>query len=697
MATKKLLFYLSSQHNLIVKLLIFFISAAIIVYIMPVEGKFRYSYVKGKAWLHEDYLAPFDFAINKSSDEIKSEQDQLVLESKNYYSFNSSILPLKIRTLAADLDSFTTRLTGLQASNYLPSDTDREKIKQNGIEWLTKIYETGLLTHKVNPPAAGRSSLIIIVKNNIAEEENPENLFTPESALDFICQELYAQSVWKDPELKLFFEKFIEPNVQFNEELTGSALNRSIDNIADSRGMISKGEPVISKGELVTPEKFQMLESIRTEYESRMGSFRINSLWVIAGQFIIVTTLLAMLLLFLILLRKDIFQDSIQLSFLFSLIVAEVLVSSFFLHLSPLSIYLFPFCIMPIIIRAFFDTRLALFAHMLTMLIMGFLVPNPYEFFVIQMVGGIACIFSIVSMRKRSQLFITITLLTAAYLISFCGITLMVEGRFSSINLIDLAWLAGSASLTLFSYPFIYFIEKVFGFTSDVSLLELSDTNNPLLKELALRAPGTFQHSLQVANLAEAVIYRIGGNSLLTRTGALYHDIGKMALARYFIENQMTGVNPHDELGFDESARIIISHVKHGITLGRKKGLPEKVIDFIRTHHGNSRVQYFYKSFLRNYPHVEVDENAFRYPGPIPFSRETAVVMMADAVEATSRSLKNISSETIDAMVEDIINSQIQDNQFINSDITFKDITLTKRIFKKMLMNIYHIRVEYPK
>ncbi|MCB0821009.1 MAG: HDIG domain-containing protein, partial [Bacteroidetes bacterium] len=460
--------------------------------------------------------------------------------------------------------------------------------------------------------------------------------------------QLYGKREWKDPELKLFFEKFLEPNVIFNQQLTNSAVNKAIENISDSRGMVSRGEPVISKGETVTPEKYQMLESLRQEYESRMGSFRINSIWVIAGQFVIITTLLAMLLLFLILLRKDIFEDSIQLSFLFSLIVVEVILASIMVKLSPVSIYLFPFCVMPIIIRAFFDTRLALFSHMLSMLIIGFLVPNPYEFFVIQMVGGIACIFSIVSMRKRSQLFITITLLTGAYIVTFSGITLMIEGRLSSINWVDLAWLAGSASLTLFSYPLIYFIEKLFGFTSDVSLLELSDTNNPLLKELAFRAPGTFQHSLQVANLAEAAIYRIGGNTLLTRTGALYHDIGKMELARYFIENQLTGVNPHDELGFDESARIIISHVKHGINKARKNGLPEKVIDFIRTHHGTSRVQYFYKSFLRNFPDAEVDENAFRYPGPIPFSRETAVVMMADAVEATSRSMKEVNSESID-------------------------------------------------
>ena len=512
-----------------------------------------------------------------------------------------------------------------------------------------------------------------------------------------IAQHLYKSNAWTDPELKLFFERFISPNVFYSDQLTQSARKKAIENISLTRGMVSKGELIISKGELVTPEKFQIMESVRLEYEAQVGSLKIDSFWVISGQAIMVGLLLSMLLMFLIILRRDLFEDSIKLSFLFSLVVAEVVLVSFMARFNVLSIYLFPFCIMPIIIRAFFDTRLAMFAHLLTIMIVGFLVPNPFEFFTIQMLGGIACIFSIVNMRKRSQLFITITLLTLVYFACYVGITLMVEGQLEALKIREMFWLAGSASLSLFSYPIIYFIEKVFGYTSDVSLLELSDTNNPLLKQLAFQAPGTFQHSLQVANLAEAAISRIGGNTLLTRTGALYHDIGKMELARYFIENQVTSVNPHDELDFDESARLIVSHVKHGIQLARKNALPEKIIDFIRTHHGTSRVQYFYRSFLRNYPDVEVDENAFRYPGPIPFSRETVVVMMADAVEATSRSLKVVNSETIDKLVEDTIRFQIEENQYINANITFRDINAIKKIFKKMLMNIYHVRVEYPK
>ena len=698
MATpRKLLFYLSNQHNLIVKLTIFFISVALMVYVMPREGKFRFEFVKGKVWLHEDFIAPFDFAINKSDSEIREETNLIERAGKKYYVHDSQVLFEKQRDLPAELDSFIRRVTGVDASAYAPAQKDRLKILENGREWLSNLYVKGIIQNVLDSPEKSASNLVVEMHDNIAEEKRISDYYTKNAAMDFLATNLYGSNKWEDPELKLFFERFITPNVFYSDQLTQSAREKAISNISLTRGMVSKGELVITKGELVTPEKFQILESVRQEYEAQLGSLQIDSFWVIAGQAGMITILLAMLLLFLILLRRDLFEDSLKLSFLFSLVVAEVVLVSLLTRMHVVSVYIFPFCIMPIIIRSFFDTRLALFAHLLTIMIIGFLVPNPFEFFIIQMTGGIACIFSIVNMRKRSQLFITITLLTLAYLACYGAITLMVEGQPSAIRYRDMSWLGASAALSLFSYPIIYFIEKVFGFTSDVSLLELSDTNNPLLKQLALQAPGTFQHSLQVANLAEAAISRIGGNTLLTRTGALYHDIGKMELARYFIENQVTGVNPHDELDFDESARLIISHVKRGIQLARKHSLPEKIIDFIRTHHGNSRVQYFYRSFLRNFPEAEVDEAAFRYPGPIPFSRETAVVMMADAVEATSRSLKIINSDTIDKLVEDIIRQQIEDNQYINANITFKDITAIKKLFKKMLMNIYHVRTEYPK
>jgi putative nucleotidyltransferase with HDIG domain len=306
-------------------------------------------------------------------------------------------------------------------------------------------------------------------------------------------------------------------------------------------------------------------------------------------------------------------------------------------------------------------------------------------------------IFSIVNMRNRSQIFISAILIFITYSVSYIGIIIIQEGNNDVITWFDFAWFGVSALLTLFSYPLIFVFEKIFGFTSDVSLLELSDTNGKLLRELASRAPGTFQHSLQVANLAEEAIYKIGGNSLLVRTGALYHDIGKMEMPMYFIENQAGGINPHDDLSFDESAAIIISHVIKGIEIAKKNNLPEQIIDFIRTHHGTTMTAYFYRSFLKAFPEEAVDESKFHYPGPIPYSKETAVLMMADSVEAASRSLKKYDVETIDALVDKIINSQISQNQFANADITFKDINVLKKIFKKKLMNIYHVRVEYPR
>ena len=325
------------------------------------------------------------------------------------------------------------------------------------------------------------------------------------------------------------------------------------------------------------------------------------------------------------------------------------------------------------------------------------MVPNPFEFVFIQLLGGIVTIFSIVNMHKRSQIFLTASFVFLTYSAAFIGINILQEGGLDSITALDFGWFAISAMLTVLSYPLIFIFEKIFGFISDVSILELSDTNGKLLRQLASVAPGTFQHSLQVANLAEEAIYTIGGNPLLVRTGALFHDIGKMENPLFFIENQMGGINPHQDLSYEDSAFIIIEHVIKGVEIAKKNNLPEQIIDFIRTHHGTTYTGYFYRSFKNEFPGEKIDEEKFRYPGPIPFSKETAVLMMADSVEAASRSLKKYDAETIDSLVENIINKQIEQSQFINSDITFKNINTIKKIFKKKLMNIYHVRVEYPR
>jgi putative nucleotidyltransferase with HDIG domain len=379
------------------------------------------------------------------------------------------------------------------------------------------------------------------------------------------------------------------------------------------------------------------------------------------------------------------------------LILIMVIITSAIAKYNPELVFLVPISIVPIIIRAFFDTRLALFVLLITIILTGYLVPNSFEFAFLQMITGIITIISVYKLQNRAQFFFTSLMIFLTYSITYSSIAIMQDGNFENIKNINFVWFAANATLTLFSYPLIFLFEKTFGFITDVSLMELSSTNTPLLRELSSKAPGTFQHSLQVANLAEEAIYSIGGNALLVRTGALYHDIGKMDMPLYFIENQIADSNPHDDLSYEESANIIIGHVINGIHKAKSHLIPEQIIDFIRTHHGTTKTRYFYSMHLKNLPADEaVDESIFTYHGPIPFSKETGVVMMADAVEASSRSLKVYDEHTISHLVDHIINKQIEENQLVNSDITLKDINNIKKIFKRKLMNMYHIRIEYP-
>ena len=377
------------------------------------------------------------------------------------------------------------------------------------------------------------------------------------------------------------------------------------------------------------------------------------------------------------------------------IVTCMLIVLSWSIKIKLPSVYYIPYCIVPIIIRILFDTRLALNIHLLVVLIAGFFVPNSFEFTFLQITAGMVSIYSIKNLIKREQFLVSAVLIFCNYFVAFLGILFIRNGSISSIEWVNFIPFVFSVLFSLLAYPLIYAFEELFGITSDVSLMELTNTNMKLLRDLAYKAPGTFQHSLQVANLAEAAIFKIGGNALLVRAGALYHDIGKMDDPQYFIENQNTGANPHDTLPYEKSAQIIIQHVNKGVEMARKHRLPETVINFIRTHHGNTRVDYFYQSFLKNFPEQLVDENTFRYPGPIPFSKETAVLMLADSVEAASRSLKEPDAQSISDLIERIINYKLDQNQLINSDITLKDIEIIKSIFKAMLIGIYHVRVDY--
>ena len=360
------------------------------------------------------------------------------------------------------------------------------------------------------------------------------------------------------------------------------------------------------------------------------------------------------------------------------------------------SVYLIPFILVPIFLKTFYDIRYALFVHIIALLLAGFWVPNSYQFVLMNFLAGLVGVFSLRSYYKRGILFYTATFVLASYAFIYVLLSMLQEGDLSQINWINVLWLTGNSFLILTVYPLVFLFERVFGFLSDATLFELSDTNQPLLRKLAEKAPGTFQHSMQVASLAEEAIIKVGGNSLLVRAGAMYHDIGKMENPHYFIENQHEGSNPHNELDFRTSAIMIIDHAIQGVEIGKKYNLPEKIIDFIRTHHGTSTVQYFYRSFLNSNPEEEVDINEFTYPGPKPSSKENAVLMMADSVEAASRTLKTYTPESISDLVENIVGRQAEEDQFSEADITFADITNTKEIFKNRLSNIYHSRIEYP-
>ncbi|MES2140091.1 MAG: HDIG domain-containing metalloprotein [Bacteroidota bacterium] len=687
---KKIISFIRHGHPIIYKCMLIIIGIAAIVYIFPKQGKFQYEFqnLKGKPWYHEDLIAPFDFAIKKSTDELEIEKAEIIKSAKPYFKYDNSIV-----------DARKLLLTTEFAAKW--DDKKNKKSKEKNlavaVKILDSIYSKGIIepTDIIENKPGDYS--IYVLNYNVAEEHDLKDFYTITSAYEYMHAQLLENESKVDAKFILpLLENSIAHSLFYDKETSDKVLKQAIDDISPSRDIILKDQSIVSKGEIIDAKKFQLLQSLKWEYEEQAGG-TVSYFFILLGQILIVTLCLALLIAFLAFFRNDIFLDNTKIIFILILIILQVLMTRLSINTQSFSIYLLPFCILPIIIRAFYDTRIALFVHLITVLIISFMAPSRFEFAFIQLVTGMMAIFSIVNTHNRSQIFISATLIFLTYSLAFIGITIIQEGGIDVMTWHDFAWFGISAMLTLFSYPLIFVFEKIFGFISDVSLLELSDTNGKLLRELASRAPGTFQHSLQVANLAEEAIYSIGGNALLVRTGALYHDIGKMEMPMYFIENQANGINPHEDLNYDESAAIIIGHVIKGIEIAKKNNLPEQIIDFIRTHHGTTITAYFYRSFQKAFPDEQIDIEKFRYPGPIPFSKETAVLMMADSVEAASRSLKKYDVDSIDSIVDLIINTQIEQNQFMNSDITFKDIYTLKKIFKKKLMNVYHLRVEYPR
>ncbi|MBI9038724.1 MAG: HDIG domain-containing protein [Bacteroidales bacterium] len=684
--------FLRNHYTDIYKGFLFVAMIVLLVMIFPKEGKFKYEFQKGKPWMHEVLIAPFDFAILKSTEKLEIERKAIRDKIKFYFDFDNNISTQKRQELIVDFNKkWSDKYTDSPDFQYM-----KEQSEQLCLSIFDSVMNVGIieLTSDIeNKPDDFR---IIVIRDQHANENELSKLFTIQTAYNFINTSLNLTQRFDNNLLLSVLENSLKQNVVFNDVITESEIANSLNNISLAHGMIQKGERIISKGELITPEKYHVLESLKIMYESQLGSST-TYYAIIAGQIILITIIVFVLFAFLLFFIRDVFNENRKILLVLIQIILMVFITSLVVKYQIDYLYVVPICIIPIILRAFFDTRIALFVHIITIILIGFLVPNSFEFVYLQLIAGVVTIFSIVDLQRRSQFFLTSLSIFVTYILIYIGISLIQEGSLAEIKLMYFALFAGSALLSLFSYPMIFIFEKVFGLITDVTLMELSNTNTKLLRELSMKAPGTFQHSLQVSNLAEEAIYEIGGNNLLVRTGALYHDIGKMDNPLYFVENQTTGINPHDELTNEESARIIIGHVIKGIEKAKKNKLPEQIIDFIRTHHGTRKAQYFYALEKNNTIEGEIiDESIFTYHGPIPFSKETSVLMMADSVEAASRSLKTHDEEKINSLVDKIIDAQLYDGQFANSDITMKEIEKIKKIFKKMLLNIYHVRIEYP-
>lgn len=698
------------QHDNIYKAFLFLVAIAAIVYMYPKKAEFEYDFERGRPWTHEDLIAPFDFSIRKTPEALEKERERIQGSVLPFYVHDPSVAIAKKEKLEKLIRDgwkdcrFSQDTASFSLKTFFGKDPqERDSLARDrhilvGKELLDTVFARGVA--KIldqHEPASDEAFRINRLKGNVVEQVPADSLFDFRRASRFVEHALDDYEDIDQEFLQDRIDRVLAYNVRHDQAKTERALEDRLDRLSPSRGKVEKDVLIISKGDIVDQEKYRKLRSLKHAYEEKIGGDKDH--WtILMGQSILVALSMLALLLFLTLFRKDVLQKNTKVVFLLLLIVLMTLATKVVVKTEILDPLLIPVCILPIIIRAFYDIRSALFIHFITVLIISFLVPEQYKFAFLQIIAGFVVIFSIVDMRKRAQFFNSAGVVFIAYTVAYFGLSTMRQGSIQELDAVAFAWLGGSAMLTLFAYPLIYFFEKLFGFLSEISLMELSDTNSSLLRDLATNAPGTFQHSLQVADLCEEVVREIGGDTLLVRAGALYHDIGKMDEPMFFIENQTPGNDPHKDTSPKESAKIIIGHVTGGIAKAKQHRLPDTLIDFIRTHHGSTRLEPFYRKQLKtlNQEEGSVDDSAFIYPGPLPYSKETAVLMLADSVEASSKSLKNYDADAIDALVESIIESRLRENQLINAPITLRDITRIKKILKRKLMNIYHVRIEYP-
>lgn len=664
----------------------------LISFMFPTSIQFDYTYEQGQRWKYKDLIAPFDFPILKPVEELEAERATILETRDPYFLYDETI---KNEEQASFEASFQARFQGLAAEADFPDLRKRpNRYLSAGSKLLSGIYETGIVSSDallVKTP----NGIVNIVRGNQITEQVPEKLLTVVKAKERVSKELQQLSITDVAYLLPLVQESIQPNIFYSDSLTNRFVNAQLDEVVTSRGMVTQGELIVTDDGIITEDILQKLESYKYQYESEVvDDTRGWLMWL--GHLILTSLIMAVLLLYIRMFHPGEFSKFNRLVF----ILVLVLVTSFAVFriesFNSLSIYLLPFAIVPIVIKNFYQPGIALFTHLVIVLIASFLSSLGYEFTFLQIVAGIVAVLSPTGPRDWSKILRSMGLLALTYVLGYLGLELIKEGNWRAIDWTVLTWLGLNVFLTLLAYPLVPLLGRLFGFTSDVVLLELSDVNRPALTELGLRAPGTLQHSLAVSNLSEAAVREIGGDTLLVKVAALYHDIGKTVEPLYFIENQ-SGRNPHEDLTDIESAQVIINHVTEGVRLAKKYGLPMVLIDFIKSHHGTTRVEYFYRAFAKTQPEgTLVDDAAFRYPGPLPKSKEEGVMMIADSVEAAGRAMKDPTHEGIDTLVDSIIEGKVRNGQLNDCELTFAELQRVRELFKSMLKSMYHARVEYP-
>lgn len=667
-------------RNLATKTVLVCITVAIIVWFLPRNEGRMYRYDVGKPWMYGSVIAKFDFPIYKTDEAIKHEQDSLLKHFQPYYSLNPLIEKKQVERFLHDYE---------QGINGLPKEYVGIVARQ-----MQEIYQMGIInTNEYNNIFKDSTSMIRFVSGKNAKSLKVSSFYSTIAAYEhiFANEKLAAQRAILS---RCNLNNYIEANIVYDKEKSDAEKNDLLSSIPLASGMVMSGQKIIDRGEIVNDYTCRVLNSFDKEMKRR-SSTQDEIMTTFIGQILFVLILVMMFTSYLTLFRKDYFEKPRSLTMLYTMITLFPILVSMMMKHNFFSVYIIPFAMAAIFVRVFMDSRTAFINHVTMILICAAAVKYQYEFIIVQLASGLVAIYSLRELSKRSQIFITAILVTISSCIVYLALQLMQDNQVFNIDPSMYTYFIINGIFLLLSYPMMYLIEKMFGFISNVTLFELSNTNKGLLRNLSEIAPGTFQHSITVGNLAAEIANRIHANSLLVRTGALYHDIGKMTNPVFFTENQ-AGVNPHDQLSDLESAQIIISHVTEGLKLAEKFNLPGIIKDFISTHHGTGLTKYFYINYCNEHPDEQVDKEMFQYPGPNPFTREQAILMMADTVEAASRSLNEYTEESISTLTNKLIDSQVADGFFRECPITFRDIALAKSVLIERLKSIYHTRISYP-